>query len=108
CGACSMPRTHRLLRLTFATIWSAPERPVFARTDRVHRIPELSRDSRVAWVLQHRPEFSAFDLVAEFAAELEVVALVIDRPRFVGLHINAVVGLRNQLFKAERLLAGQD
>ena len=41
-------------------------------------------------------------------AELEVVALVVDRPGAIGLHQNAVIGGGNQLFERQRLLAGQE
>src|SRR5579862_2166778 len=74
----AVPRPHDLLWLAFAAVRRAPKGPLVARADRVHRIPELSRDSRIRRVLQHAAALAAHDLPANLAAELEVVALVVD------------------------------
>ena len=80
-----MPRAHYLLRLPFSAVGSAPQSPFFFSADRVHRVPELCRDSGVGRVLQHPGSLSVLDLPSEFAAELEVVAFIVDRPRAIGL-----------------------
>ena len=87
-----MPGAHDLLRLSLATIRRAPERPFIARADRIHRIPEFCGNPRVRGVLQHAGGLAVFDLPADFGAELEVVTLVVDGPRAVGLKQNSVIG----------------
>src|ERR1700678_90552 len=101
-----MPGPHHLLRLSLSAIRRAPQRPLIARADRIQRIPELSRNSRIRRILHHARALAILDLPADLAAELKVISLVIDRPRAVGLHQNAVIGGRNQLLQAQRLLAG--
>src|SRR5262245_12283530 len=66
-------------------------------------IPELGGDAAVARVLQHAAALAIAHFPADLAAELEVVALVVDRPAAVGLHIYAVGRIEN-LF--QRLPAG--
>ena len=61
-----MSGTHGLLRLAFAAVWRAPERPVIARADRVATVPELSRDTAVARIFDHAAFFAALDLPTEF------------------------------------------
>ncbi len=52
-------------------------------------VPELRGDAAVAGVLQHAHALAVADLPADLAAELEVVALVVDGPAPVGLHVDA-------------------
>ena len=40
--------------------------------------------------------FAVLDLPADLAAELEVQPLVVDRPRAVGVHVDAPLGRRDQ------------
>src|SRR5574340_383990 len=90
CGAGAVPRPHHLFRLAFAAVGNAPERPVFGPGDGRACIPELCGNATVARVLQHAYTLSAADLPADFAAELEVVALVVNGPAPVGFHVNAI------------------
>lgn len=76
----SVARTHHLLRLAFAAVRSAPERPLVTRANRIHRIPEFSCDAGVRRIFQHSAALTIFDLPPDFATELEVVPLVINRP----------------------------
>ena len=55
-------------------------------------VPEFRGDAAVAGILQHADALAVADLPADFAAELEVVALVVDGPAPVGLHVDGVVG----------------
>src|ERR1041385_7767104 len=103
-----MAGANRLHRLALAAIGRAPKRPLIARADRVYRIPELGGDPRVRRVLQHAAELAALDLPPDLAAELEVVALVVDRPGAVGLHVDPIVGAADELLERERLLARED
>src|SRR5208282_5397302 len=103
----AVARAHHLLRLSFAAVWRTPECPLVARADGIEGVPELRRDSRVRRVLHHAQPLPAFDLPANFAAELKVIALVVDRPRAVGLHQKSMIRGSNQLLQAERLLTRQ-
>src|SRR5512133_754684 len=84
-----MPCSHDLLRLTLPAIRSPPQSPFLLPAYHVHGIPKLSRDPRVRRVLQHLRSLALLDLPSKFAAELEVVTLVVDRPRSVGLQQHA-------------------
>src|ERR1700733_3165927 len=103
----SVSSAHHLLGLSLAAIRGAPQRPLVARADRVQRIPELGCDPRVRRILHHSRALAVLDLPPDLATELKVVALVVDRPRTVGLHQNSVIGRGNQLFERERLFARQ-
>src|SRR5712691_460306 len=102
-----MASSHDLLRLAFAAIRGAPERPLIVGTDRIERIPELCRDSGIRRILHHADTLAMLDLPTDLAAELKIVAPVVNRPGAVGLHENAVIGGSDQLLEGERLLAGQ-
>src|SRR5947209_3681733 len=103
-----MARAHYLLRLSFAAIWSSPQRPLITRTNRVHRIPEFSGDPGVRRVLQHAHALAVFDLPPNLCSELKVIPLVVDRPRPVRLKEDRVIRRSDELFHGERLLAGKD
>src|ERR1700720_1879783 len=103
-----MSRTYHLLRLPFAAVGSSPKRPLIPRADRIHRIPELSRDAGVRRILQHAHPLALLDLPRNLASELKVITLVINRPGFVGLHINAAVSRGNQLLQRQRLFSRQN
>ena len=73
-----MACAHHLLRLSFAAIRSAPERPLVARADRIQRIPELGRDAGIRWVFHHAHSLAVLDLPTDLTAELKVVTLIVD------------------------------
>src|SRR5690349_3293028 len=89
-GAGAVARAHHLFGLAFAAVRNTPESPVLRSGNRLAGIPELGRDAAITGVFQHADAAAVTDLPADLAAELEVVALVIDRPAPVGLHVNAV------------------
>src|ERR1035441_4512690 len=103
-GTRAMAGAHDLLRLPLAAVGCAPEHPVLGSGDGRAGVPELRRDAAVARILQHADALAVADLPADFAAELEVVALVVDGPTAVGLHIDGMVDAAEDL--VERLLAG--
>ena len=92
-----MSGPHHLLRLALAAVRRSPQRPFIAGANRVHRIPELGGDSGVGWILQHARPLAVLDLPSNLAAELEVVALVVDRPGAVGLHEDAMIGVERSV-----------
>ena len=100
-----MARAHYLLRLPFPAIRSPPECPLVARANRIQRIPEFGRDSRVRGVLHHPDALAMFDLPPNLTAKLEVVSLVVDRPGAIGFHENCMLGGCNQLFQRQRLFS---
>src|SRR5580704_15000017 len=103
-GTGAVAGAHDLLRLALAAVGRAPQRPVFRSGDGRARVPELCRDAAVARILQHADALSMADLPTDLTAELEVVALVVDRPTAVGLHIYGVIDAGEDLVK--RLPAG--
>src|SRR5512140_2967479 len=104
-GRRAVARPHGLLWLALAAILSSPQRPVIAVADAVAGVPELGGNAAVTRVLQHPRFLSVLDLPPQLASELEVVALVVDRPAPVRLHVDAVVGGADQFF--EGAIAGQ-
>src|SRR4029077_4136930 len=103
-----MSRAHNLLRLALAAVWSSPQRPLVARADRIHRIPKLRGDPRVGRIFQHPHPLTFLDLPRNLASELKVVAFVINRPGFVGLHVDTLISRGNELFQTQRSLSGQN
>src|SRR3954453_7997361 len=108
CGRCPMARAHYLLRLPLATIRGSPQCPFITRANRIHGIPKLSRDARIRRVFHHAHAFAILDLPANLAAELKVIALVVNRPRPIRLHQNSVIGSRNKLLEREWFICRQD
>src|SRR5215469_4507700 len=49
----AVPCAHHLLGLSLTAVRRAPERPLVARADGIHRIPEFCGYSRVRRILQH-------------------------------------------------------
>src|ERR1039458_5599100 len=90
-GAGSVAGAHHLLGLALAAIGDPPQRPVFGSRDGLAGVPELGRDAAVAGVLQHADALAPTHLPGDFAAELEVVALVVDGPTAIGLHVDGVI-----------------
>src|SRR5262245_47203419 len=86
-----MAGAHHLLGLSFATVGRAPQRPVFRPGDGCAGIPELGADPAIAGVLEHADALAPADFPTDLTTELEVVALVIDRPALVGLHVDGAV-----------------
>src|SRR6266545_5029260 len=71
----------RLARLAFAVGERAVHQIRRLTADHVHRVPEVGRTRLVGDVFQHSGDLAAFHFIGNLAAELEVVALLIDRIR---------------------------
>src|SRR5262249_22042127 len=65
----------------------------------------LRRNSAVSGILQHAYSPSVLNLPSDFASELEIVPLVIDRPASIGLHVNRLAYSAEDL--VQRLFAGK-
>src|ERR1700728_3535818 len=89
-GAGAVAGADHLLGLSLAAIRNAPQHPMIAIGDGGAGVPKLGGDPAVGRVLQHARAFAVLDLPGDLAAELEVVALVIDGPTAIGLHIDGV------------------
>src|ERR1051326_3335562 len=81
---------HHLLGLPLAAVGNTPQGPMPAVRDGDALVPELGGDAAVAGILQHAHAAAVVDLPGDFAAELEVVALVVYRPAPVCLHVDAI------------------
>src|SRR5581483_7515995 len=103
-GTGAVAGADHLFRLSLAAIRNAPEHPMIAIGDRRAGVPEFGGDAAVGRVLQHAHALAVFDFPRDLAAELEVIALVIDGPAAVGLHINGVRYAAEYLI--QRLLTG--
>src|ERR1700733_2949932 len=88
----SMPCSHPLVWLAFPAIRSSPQNPLGARTNRIQGGPEFRRNPRIRRVLEHANALAVLDLPTNLATELKVVSLIVDRPRSIGLHQNAMIG----------------
>src|SRR5260370_31492644 len=102
-GARAVTGADHLLRLAFAAVGHAPEDPMIAIGDGGAGIPELGGDPAVGWILEHPHAPAVANLPGDLAAELKVVALVVDGPAPVGLHIDCLARSLEEL--VERLLA---
>ena len=96
-GDAPWPDASDLPGLALAAVRRAPHDPVLGAADRVARAPELRRDAGVVGVLVEGGELAALDAPGLLAPELEVDALVVDRPRRVRRHVDAVVGVADDL-----------
>src|SRR5439155_27003199 len=89
--------------LALAAVGCAPHLPLLASPDGVARPPELRGDPCVVGVPVEPNELAVLDAPGQFATELEVHPLVVDRPRLVRRHEHAVRGVADDLL--ERPLA---
>src|SRR5262249_13041479 len=94
--------SHRLSRLTFATIGRAPHNPVLIVGDGVTRVPEIRRNAGVRAVLKQATAFSLFDFPADFGTELKIEPHVVDTPGAVGINKYPVIGIGDDVFKFPR------
>src|SRR5512138_1925074 len=86
------------------------ERPVQfvgrASADAVAGAPEIGRSRLVRDVAQHAGDLPLADLPERLAAELEVVALLVDRPAAVTVNQDAFVHVRHEVIERTVLPAG--
>src|SRR5674476_1689499 len=77
-----MAHPNHLTGLSLATKSSAIGDCVAANASQT--VPEVHRDATVIRVAHHFPKFPVLDQLTVFTAELELVAVVINRPGSVG------------------------
>ena len=93
-----MADADHLVRLTLAAVRCAEDLEGAGIADGAEALPELRGDAPVIGILHHALEFAVFYQLAPFAAELEFVARIVDRPGAVGRHQHAVFDATDQLF----------
>src|SRR5678815_3161437 len=106
CNRTSVADRVALHRLPLAVAERAPELVGGLAAEHVERLPELRRVRLVGDVAQLRRDLPVLDLPEGLAAELEVVALVIDRVAAVTLDVDPVVGGGEDVGLADVLLVG--
>src|ERR1700752_1456616 len=92
-----MTSVCHLPRLSLAAVGGAPHEPVLIVAYSITGIPEFGSDAGVCAITQHLPEFAILDLVTDFGAELEVVALIVNGPGAIRFHVDAIVRVSNQI-----------
>ena len=75
--------------------------------DCITAVPKFRSDTGVSAVAQQTPHFTVLNLVTNFSPKLEVVPPVINRPRAVRFHVNAILGVFHQVENAAGELEGK-
>src|SRR5688572_26027102 len=96
-GSRSVCHLGHLAGLSFAAVDDAPWSPRFRAADEVARVPEAGGDSLIRRVPEHPHALPAADFPGDLGLELEVVAKLIDAPAPVGLHVDPVGGVVEQV-----------
>src|SRR5580700_2438083 len=100
-----MAGADHLLGLSLAAIRDAPQHPVIAIRDGRAGVPKLGGDAAIGRVLEHAGTLAVLNIPRNLATELEVVALVVDGPAAISLHVNRMAHARKNF--VERLRAWQ-
>src|ERR1041385_2546695 len=88
-----------LARLALAIVERAVQLVGPASAETVARAPEVRRARLIRDVAQHARDLPFADLEERLPAELEVVALLVDRPAAVAVNQDALVDARHQLIE---------
>src|SRR5574338_428218 len=98
----------RLRRLTFRVAERTPQPITVFTANHVHRVPEFRRAHLVRDILEHAGDLAATNLVEQLAAELRVIALLVDREGPVTDDRDAAIGRGNEVVPPVILFAGQE
>jgi hypothetical protein len=90
--------------LAFAVVAEPHVFPEGFSADAVTRRPEVRSAALVGHVGDHAPDLARLDLPERVAAELEVVALLVDRVRAHAVDQDAVVNARDQVVERHAIL----
>src|SRR5688500_13376547 len=105
CGAGAVRDRRHLRGLALAVEERAAQAVVAAIADRLAGVPEFGRADLVGHVLDHARDLAGLDLVEQLAAELCVVALLVDRVGAAADDVDAVLDVGDHLRRRQRLLA---
>src|SRR5690606_41625101 len=83
-----MRHRRHLRRLSLPVKERTAQAEVALVADRTARVPELRRADLVGHVLEHPRDLAIPDLVIQLAAELRVVALLVDRIRAAAVDVD--------------------
>src|SRR4051812_31011143 len=97
-----MAGTHGLHWLAFAAVGSSPDDPVVAIADGITRSPELRGDAGIGSIFQDTTRFAVLDFIGHLHTKLEVQATVVNAPALVDAHVDAIVGIGNQVVQRPR------
>jgi len=86
-----------LIEFAFAAVGSAHDGKGVAVSDSAQASPEALGDTPVAGVADDLGQLAVADHLAELAAELELVAAVVDRPRVVRVEEHTVFDASDEL-----------
>ncbi len=98
-----MSNPNTLIWFPFTAEGRAVHLPGAAITHAHQTVPKLRSDAAIVWVTERFTQFSIFDQLGVFAAKLEFVSLIVNRPRAIGFHVNAAIDTANEIIK--RLIA---
>src|SRR5262245_21452149 len=105
-GGGAVPRGHDLHGLALPAVRQAPEHPALPVTDGIARSPEFGRRAPVRRILDETLALATDDLPAVLGAELKVETPIVDAPRAVRVHEDAV--LRGRDDGLELLVPGKE
>src|SRR5580658_3569923 len=100
-------RVH-LSRFAFTIARRAELLPVALPGDTVAGVPEVRSSGLIRHARKHAALLAAFNLPEGIAAELKIVALLVDGETAVALNEDAVVDARNQIARSYRRDAGRE
>src|SRR5580700_6957804 len=90
-----MADPYHLHGFALAAYRRAEHRTRIRVADRAQAAPEGRRDTPVIRLLHDSLELTVFDYLSPFAAELELVAMIVDRPGGIRAHEDAVFDARD-------------
>src|SRR5437867_734722 len=88
-----------LLRLAFAIVGRAVQFISGFSAQTVTGPPEIGRARLIGDVAEHLADFAFFNFPKGLAAELKIIALLIDRPTAVAINQDPVLHTRNQVLE---------
>src|SRR5919197_619995 len=99
-GRRGMAHTDHLIGLALAAVRGAHGLERILVPDHLEVAPEGRRYATVIGVLHHGSQLAVLDQLPPLTAKLEFIARVVNRPRAVGLHIDATLHRGNHLLQA--------
>src|SRR5882672_1749488 len=98
-GRGSMRHVGHLPGLPLPAVRHAPRRPGLGTADEIARVPEAGGDSLVGRIAEHSHTAAFPDLPGDLGLELKVVPELIDAPAPIRLHVDAAVGVGQQVLQ---------